>query len=96
MERLAEILDRYRHCAFSHVRRRANQVADKLANQGVKENDNLTFCSWPPQGEPEWASHVSRIATADKQSHEERVRHLVQQETEHILQVTTGLNETTI
>ena len=67
VERLAEILGRFRHCAFSHVRRRANQVADKLANQGVKVVEKFNYTSWPPQDEPGWASQINQTAREDNQ-----------------------------
>jgi len=70
VERLAEILSRVRHCTFSHVRRRANKVADKLANQGVKDKENFAYLKWPIQNDNEWGRQVSQAAIEDQQDHE--------------------------
>jgi len=72
VERLAEILNRFRHCDFSHVRRRANRVADKLANQGVMVEVSSESTKWPPQQDTEWGRQVTQLATEDKQEHEAR------------------------
>lgn len=72
MERLAEILNRLRHCAFSHVRRRANRVADKLANQGVMAEVSYESTKWPPTQNSDWGSQVTQLATEDKQDYELR------------------------
>ena len=70
VERLAETISRVRHCAFSHVRRRANNVADKLANQGVKAKENFAYFQWPIQNETEWGRQVTQAAKEDQQDHE--------------------------
>lgn len=69
VERLADIIGRFRHCAFSHVRRRANRVADKLANQGVTVDENFTSTKWPPQNAADWVRQVSQITNEDQQIH---------------------------
>lgn len=70
VECLADTLGRYRHCAFSHVRRRANRVADMLANLGVMVADNFAFTKWPPHSTADRVHHVTRDANNDKEAHE--------------------------
>jgi len=70
VEHLADIIGRYRHCAFSHVRRQANRVADTLANLGVTVEETFAFTKWPPHNTADWVHHVTRDANNDKEAHE--------------------------